>query len=57
MSALPRLLDRRQIAAELGIKLHTAERIMRSCEKVRVGRRWFVTEPELRDYLRREARS
>lgn len=51
--ALPRLLDRRQIAAELGITLTGAERVMRHCEKVRIGARVYVTEAEVRGYLKR----
>lgn len=50
---LPRLLDRRQIANELGVKLATAERIMRHCPTITVGRRVFVTETEIRAYLKR----
>lgn len=54
-TVLPRLLDRRQIAAELGVTLAGAETIMRGCEKVRVGRRVYVTETEVRAYLKRES--
>lgn len=49
---LPRLLDRRDIADRLGVKLATAERIMRHCPKVKLGRRVFVTEQAVRDYLK-----
>lgn len=51
-TTLPRLLDRKQIAAELGIKLASAETIMRHCPKVTVGRRVYVTDKALADYLR-----
>lgn len=54
---LPRLLDRKQIAAELGITLAGAETLMRKVEKVRIGRRVYVTEETVRAYLRSEARS
>ncbi len=52
-TALPRLLDRKSLAAELGVKLATAERIMRHCQKVQVGRRIYVTEPEVREALKK----
>lgn len=38
-SALPRLLDRKRIAQELGITLASAETLMRDCPLVRIGRR------------------
>ena len=49
---LPRLMDRKQIALELGVTLHTAERIMRHVPKIPVGRRIYVTDVSVRDYLR-----
>lgn len=57
MTVLPRLLDRRQIAAELGVKLATAENIMRHCPKITVGRRVYVTDAAIRDYLTKEERA
>lgn len=50
---LPRLLDRKEIAARLNVNLPTAERIMRGCPKVKLGRRVFVTEQAVADYLKR----
>lgn len=50
---LPTLLNRRQIAERLNVKLATAETIMRGCPKVQIGRRVFVTEKAVADYLRR----
>ena len=55
--ALPRLLDREGLAGELGVALHTAERIMRRCPKITVGRRVYVTAEAVRDYLSKEAKS
>lgn len=52
---LPRLLDRRQIAAELNVKLATAERIMRGCDVITIGRRCYVTDKAVADYLRKAA--
>lgn len=49
---LPRLLDRKAIADRLGVKLATAERIMRGCPKITIGARVFVTEKAVADYLR-----
>ncbi len=57
MSALPRLLDRKAVARELGVKLATAERIMRGCPKVIIGRRVYVTDKAVADYLSSEART
>lgn len=54
---LPRLLDRRQLATELGVKLATAENLMRALPKVTVGRRVFVSETDVQRYLKREART
>lgn len=54
-TATPRLIDRKGIAAELGIPLSAAETIMRDCEKTRIGRRVYLTRDELEDYLRRHA--
>lgn len=52
-TTLPRLLDRKQLAERLGVNLPTAERIMRGCPKVTLGRRVFVTETAVADYLKR----
>lgn len=54
MSALPKLLDRKQIAAELGVKVATAEAIMRDCPKITVGRRVYVTDTALAAYLKKK---
>ena len=51
-ASLPRLMDRKQIALELGVTLHPAERIMRHVPKITVGRRVYVTDAAVRDYLR-----
>lgn len=50
---LPRLLDRKQIAAELGVSITSAETVMRACEKVFIGRRVFVERREMDAYLKR----
>lgn len=57
MSALPRLLDRKKLALELGVKLSTAERIMRAVPKVQVGRRVYVTDVSVEAYLKSEAKT
>jgi hypothetical protein len=49
---LPRLLDRKSLAAELGVKLATAENLMRKLPKVTIGRRVYVSETAVRDYLK-----
>ena len=54
---LPRLLDRRQIAELLNVKDATAERIMRHCPLIKVGRRVFVTDQAVADYLNKSART
>lgn len=54
---LSRLLDRRTLADELGVKLATAENLMRKLPKVQIGRRVFVREEDVRDYLKSAARS
>lgn len=54
---LPRLLDRRQIAAELNVNLSTAERLMRRCPKVWIGRRVFVDAAEVEAFLKRETKT
>ena len=50
---LPRLLDRKQIAAELNVKIATAETIMRHCPLITIGRRVYVTDHAIADYLRK----
>lgn len=50
---LPRLLGRKELARELGVSLHTAERIMREVPKVTVGRRVFVRDVDVSGYLRK----
>lgn len=54
MTDLPKLLDRKQIASELGVKLATAEAIMRDCPKITVGRRVYVTDAALATYLKKK---
>lgn len=53
---LPRLVDRKTIATELGITNSSAERIMRQIDKIKIGRRVFVLEDDVRDYLKSEAK-
>ena len=55
-AALPRLLDRNALAAELGVKHATAERIMRAVPKLTVGRRVYVTDTAVAQFLKTEAR-
>lgn len=50
--ALPTLLDCRQLAERLNVKRATAETIMRSCPKITVGRRVYVTETAVAAYLK-----
>lgn len=54
-AALPRLLDVRGIMAELNVKRATAETLMRNCEPIPIGRRYFVTDESVRAYLRKAA--
>ena len=56
-NTLPRLLDRKDLAEELGVKLATAESIMRHVPKINVGRRVFVREADVQSYLRRVSSS
>ena len=53
-AALPKLLDRKQIAAHLGVKLSTAEALMRDCPKITVGRRVYVTDTALAACLKKK---
>jgi len=53
--ALPRLLDRRALAGELGIKVSTAENLMRKLPKVTIGRRVFVRSTDVDAYLKAKA--
>jgi hypothetical protein len=57
VTTLPRLLDRRALAAELNVKLATAENLMRRLPKVTIGRRVYVSETEVQRYLKNEART
>ena len=52
----PRLLDRKRIAAELGISTAGAETLMRHLPKLWIGRRVYVERAELDRYLKNEAR-
>lgn len=52
-TTLPRLLDRKSLAERLNVKPATAERIMRHCPKITLGRRVYVTEAAVADYLRK----
>lgn len=54
---LPRLLDRRGIARELGLSLTGAELVMRDCPLVRVGRRVYVERTEIDRWLQRQRRA
>ncbi len=56
MTPLPRLLDRKQIAAELNVKPATAETIMRHLPLIKVGRRVYVTDQALAEYLKGAAK-
>lgn len=49
---LPQLLDRRQLAAELGQSISVAETLMAQLPKVRIGRRVFVKRTQVAAYLR-----
>ena len=53
---LPRLLDRRSLASELGVKLATAENLMRSLPKIQVGRRVYVVESDVLEHFKKEAK-
>lgn len=48
MTELPRLLDCKAVMRELGVTRGVAESFMRDCEKIRKGRRVFVTLEDLR---------
>jgi hypothetical protein len=56
-NTLPRLLDQKSLAAELGVAMHTARSIMQEVPKIQVGRRVYVTAESVYAYLNREARS
>ncbi len=43
---LPRLLGRKELAAELGVSKTAAEAIMRRCPLIKVGRRIYVTDAD-----------
>jgi hypothetical protein len=51
---LPKLMSRKDIAESLGVKLATAERIMRGSNPFPVGRRVFVYEADVIAYLERQ---
>jgi hypothetical protein len=50
-----RLMDRKRIAAELGVTNATAENLMRQLPKVQIGRRVFVLRKDVDAYLKRES--
>lgn len=54
---LPRLLTHKELTRELGVKDATGYRIMREAGVVRVGRRVYVTDTAVRDYLKSEDKS
>jgi hypothetical protein len=47
-------MSRKDIAESLGVKLATAERIMRGSNPFPIGRRWFVYEADVLAYLERQ---
>jgi hypothetical protein len=47
----PELLDERALMHHLGIKQHTAGRIMRHCPRTRIGRKLFVAREDVRRFL------
>ena len=51
-----RLMDRKRIAAELGIPVSGAETLMRQLPKVWIGRRVYVERVELDRYLKSAAK-
>lgn len=54
MTALPRLLGRRDLAAELGVPVTTAERIMRAVGPTKIGCRYFVRADDVNAYLEKQ---
>lgn len=54
-TALPRLLGRKELAEELGVKLATAENLMRKLPKVTIGRRVYVRSDDVESYLKKAA--
>lgn len=56
-TATTRLLDRKAIARELGLTLTGAERVMRDCPLVRVGRRVYIERDELERWFQRQRRA
>ena len=50
---LPRLLDCKQLMAELGVTRGVAESLMRSCDKIVIGRRVFVVRGEIATEIER----
>lgn len=53
---MSRLLDRRGIARELGITLSGAERVMRHCPLVRIGRRVYVDRRDVDRFIEDQRR-
>lgn len=52
-----RLLDRRGIARELGVTLSGAEKVMRACPLVRIGRRVYIERDSLERWLAGQRRA
>jgi plasmid maintenance system antidote protein VapI len=50
---LPKLMSRKDIAESLGVKLATAETIMRGSNPITIGRRVYVTDQAVADYLKK----
>lgn len=48
---LPKLLDARTLAEELGVKQGVAETLMQQLPKYRIGRRVFVDRQDVRRFL------
>lgn len=53
---LPRLLDSKQLAAEMNLNLSSAERLMRHVPKFKIGRRVFVDAADVARYVEAEKR-
>lgn len=56
-ATLPKLLGRKELAEMLGVRTATAENLMRKLPKVKIGRRVFVRDSDVLDYLSKEAKS
>jgi hypothetical protein len=48
---LPKLLDARMLAAELGVTVAVAETVMQKVPKHRIGRRVFADRADIAAYL------